>query len=221
MTKHFQDNVLGRYEGTQLSGKANAENLRHGKVEGLSGHGHGDVEAAGTDGQHSHGAGCRRVRVAPQKSLARFSEALDMQLVADAVAGRREEDAVPGRHILEIAVVVGVAEVPLDHVVVDVADGKLRPDPVDAHGLELEAGHRPRGILGQRLVHPDTDSLPLDHFPLDKMGPDDFLCDRSSHRSPSSCFRGHRKGCPLFGETALQPRPLLDLKPPLMPLPPR
>src|SRR4030067_325332 len=58
---------------------------------------------------------------------------------------------------LQVAVVVGVAKVGLEHVVVHVADRQLGAHPRQAHGLELEPGHRAGGVLGEGLVEVDGD----------------------------------------------------------------
>src|SRR3989304_2515242 len=87
--------------------------------------------------------------------LAGDAEALQVHLVADAVARPREVDAVLGGHALKEAVVVGVLEAGLEHVVVDVTHGQFCADAGDAHGLELEVGHGARGVLGEGLGAPD------------------------------------------------------------------
>jgi len=59
---------------------------------------------------------------------------------------------VPRRHRLQVAVVIRIAKVRLQHVVIDVTDRELCLDPVQTYGLELEIGHGPRRILRQRLI---------------------------------------------------------------------
>jgi hypothetical protein len=81
-------------------------------------------------------------------------EALHVQVVADAVPGTGVVDAVSGGEALQEAVVVRVLEVELDDVVVNVLDRKIDLDAVDAHPLELKAGHRACGVLEQCLVYP-------------------------------------------------------------------
>ena len=48
--------------------------------------------------------------------------------------------------------VIGVLEVELDHVVIDVLDGQGNADPGVAHLEVLESGHRPGRVLEQRLI---------------------------------------------------------------------
>ena len=48
----------------------------------------GDLEPAGADRDHAERARCRRVAVGTDEQLPRASEALDVQIVADAVSGR-------------------------------------------------------------------------------------------------------------------------------------
>ncbi len=102
--------------------------------------------------------------VGAEERGARLAEALQVDLVANAVAGAREADAVAARDRQEVAVVVGVLEAGLEGVVVDIADRELGGEAFDAHGLELEIGHRPRRVLRQGLVDADADfaaALPL------------------------------------------------------------
>src|SRR4030095_6124692 len=66
---------------------------------------------------------------------------------ADAVAGPGVVEAVAGGAALEEQVVVGVAVVELEHVVVDVLQSQVDPDPVQPQGLELPAWHRSGGVL--------------------------------------------------------------------------
>ena len=57
--------------------------------------------------------------------------------MADAVAGATKYYAVFACDALKVAVVVGVAEVVLKHVVVNKADAELRFDFGDAHSFEF------------------------------------------------------------------------------------
>ncbi len=130
---------------------------RHHHVERSSSHRDGDVQAAGTDRQHGGAAGGRRVAVRPQKNVTRGAEALQVDLMADAVARPGKVDAVLGGYTLEEAVVVGVLEPCLEHVVIDVGHGQLGPHPGDAHRLELQIGHGAGSVLGEGLVHANAD----------------------------------------------------------------
>ena len=53
--------------------------------------------------------------------------------------------------------VIGVLKADLHGVVVDIADGEIVLDVLDAHRLELQIGHRARRVLRQRLVDADAD----------------------------------------------------------------
>ena len=56
--------------------------------------GEGGNAGNGADGQHPEPAAGRRVRIGAQQRLARHAEALQVHLVADAVARAREDYAV-------------------------------------------------------------------------------------------------------------------------------
>ena len=88
-----------------------------------------------------------------------LAEPLQVHLVADAVARPGMVDAALGRHRLEVQVVVVVLRPEAGHVVIDVADGQVGPDPPDAHRLEQQKRRRAGGVLGQGLVDPDADLL--------------------------------------------------------------
>ena len=70
--------------------------------------------------------------------------------------------------------VVGVLEIGLQHVVVDVADRELGAHSRQAHGLELQVGHRAGGVLGQRLVDAHADLAAGFHLAGDEMGARSF-----------------------------------------------
>ena len=63
----------------------------------------------------------------PRRVLPGPAEALQVHLVADAVAGAGEDDAVLRGDGLQVAVVVGVLEPDLEGVVVDVAHREFGP----------------------------------------------------------------------------------------------
>jgi len=121
------------------------------------------------------------VRVGAEQGDAGPGEALQVYLVADAVARAREEQAVLGRHALQIAVVVRVAKVGLQHVVVGIADGELRADAGQVHGLELQVGHGAGGVLRQGLVDAQADLFAGDHLALGEVRLDDLLREVVAH----------------------------------------
>ena len=82
------------------------------------------------------------MRISPDERCSWPGEPLDVQVVADAVTRAGVVDAVPGCEGLQEAVVVGVLEVQLDDVVVNILDGEIHLGAVNAHPLELQAGHR-------------------------------------------------------------------------------
>ena len=109
---------------------------------------------------------------------------LQMHLVADAVAGAREVNAVFPCHRLNVAVVVRVLKTGLQGVVVDVRHAPLGLHPVDSHGFEFQIRHGSGRILCQSLINPQTDLLPPLHFSRNQVCADDFLRNRLSHDTP-------------------------------------
>ena len=94
--------------------------------------------------------------VRTDQRLAGFGKALQMHLVADAVAGAGIPHADLFGDRADEAVVVGVHKAALERVVVDVSDGQFRLDAGNPHGLILEICHRAGGVLRQGLVNAQT-----------------------------------------------------------------
>ena len=105
----------------------------------------------------------------PSRVCARLAEAFEVDLVTDAVAGAGMVHAALGRDRLEVQVVVVVLGAEAGHVVIDVADGQVRPDPRDAHRLKEQKCRRARGVLRERLVDTDADLLARREPAFDQM----------------------------------------------------
>ena len=126
--QQLEDHVLGLDPGAvERVVEMHLHDLRAGDLVGMSGHRDRHVEAAGADGDHAERAARGGVRVGAHEDAARPGVALDVHVVADAVAGARVVDAVAAAERLQHAVVVGVLEVELDHVVVHVLERRARP----------------------------------------------------------------------------------------------
>jgi len=188
--QHGEDNVLRAHPVGQLPGELHAPHLRHINRVRLAGHRHGDIEAAGPDGEHADGARSRRVAVGPNQRLARLPEPLLMHRVAHAVP----RPAVPRAKLLAGAaqkeVVVRVLEVGLNQVVINVLRRELSLDAGNAHRLKLQHHHRTGGVLGEGLVlHFEVDLLPHLHVleaSIGEMAVNEFLCNVFTHKSESS-----------------------------------
>ena len=125
--------------------------------------------------------------VGADQGLARHAEALQMHLMADAVARAGKPDPVLFRHRLDVAVVVGVFKARLEGVVVDIGHGALRLYPVQTHGLKFQIGHSAGGVLGQGLVDPQGGLLTGDHAAAHQVGRDNFFNNIPSHCLISPC----------------------------------
>jgi hypothetical protein len=101
-----------------------------------------------------------------------------MELMADAVAGTREDDSVFFGGRLYVTVVVGVLETGLEHVVVDVGDRALSAYARYSEGFELQIRHRTRGVLRESLINVQCYLGTRRHVAGDKVTFDDFLCKR-------------------------------------------
>ena len=151
----LQDDILGRHAVLQLAGQLDAHDLGAAQIIRAAAHGHRHVQAARADGQHTDAAAGGGMGIAAQQGVSGHADALQLHLMADAVAGLGAPDAVLLRHGLDILVVVRVFEAGLQGVVVNIGDRLLGLHPIHAHGLELQIGHGAGGILGEGLVDAD------------------------------------------------------------------
>ena len=119
--------------------------------------------------------------VRADQGLARCAEALQMHLMADAVACLRIVDTVLLSDRTDIFVVVRILEAGLQGIVVNVSDRALGLDLIDAHRLKLEISHRAGGILRQRLIDLETDLLTQYHFAVYQVRFQNLLRDCHTH----------------------------------------
>ena len=174
--QHFQDHVLGRNPRLEGAREVDTHDLGGAQEKRPPAHGHRHIQAAGPDGEHAGPAAGRGVRVGPQQRLARRAEALEVHLVADAIARLGKVDPVLGRHRPQVRVVVGVFETGLEHVVVNIRHRDFRGHSRKAHRFELQVRQRPGGVLRQRLVNADADLRTGLGAPLDYVVAQDLLC---------------------------------------------
>ena len=169
--EHLQDHVLGRYPGLQAAGQVDPHHLRHGDIVGAAAHGDRHIQPARAEREHADAAAGGGMAVRADQGLTRDAEPLQMHLMADAVAGAGEIQAVLFAYRLDIPVVVSVFKAGLQGVVIDIRNRTLRPDAGDAHRLKLQIGHRPGGVLGQGLINPQPDFIAgAGHIPIHQMG---------------------------------------------------
>ena len=148
---------------------------------GMAGHGQGNVEPPGADGQHGDPGGSGGVAVGPDHRQPGVAEALHVHLVGDPVAGPGKVKAVAGAGSLQVLVVVGVLVVGLQQVVVDILGREVGLDPVQAEGLEFEHGHGAGGVLEQGMIDPDGDLLAGDELSLDQVIFENFAGEVPCH----------------------------------------
>ena len=154
--EHMKHHVLSGNPGAQTARKTHKLDLGSGQIEVASAHGHGHIKASRPDGDLTQAAARGRMAVAAQKGRSRLAEALQVNLMADAVAGPGEGKPVVLSDSLKVAVVVGILKAHLHRVVVHIRDRQISLKGRQAHGLELEVGHGARGILGQGLINADA-----------------------------------------------------------------
>ena len=155
--QQLQDDVLGLDPRPQAAAQLHSDHARRRGAERLAGQAQRHVQSAGADGQHAEGTGRGGVTIGADQHLAGPGEALQVEVVADAIARRRVDQAIPGTHAGQVAVVVLVLPVQLEHVVVDVLDRERHANPLHPQRLELEASHGPRVVLQQHLVRAELD----------------------------------------------------------------
>ena len=134
--KQLQDHVLGlNPRAHELVLEEDADDLRARQLKRMPGHADRHVEPAGADCDHRARAGLGGVRVRADQRLPRLREPLAVDVVADPVSRSREPGAVFGGHRLEEAMIVGILEVDLEDVVIDVDDRRVDTHPLLAEEL--------------------------------------------------------------------------------------
>ena len=187
--QEFENDVFRGAPGRERSGQQHPDDPGHSDDERMSAHGHRDVESARADREHSEPAARRRVAVGAEERLSGNRKTLQMHEVADAVPGTREIRAELRGRRREKGMVVRVLVSRLERVVIHVAHGAFRPDPRNAHRLELQEGHCPGRVLGQRLI--DAQRYLRARFagrPRRAVRADQLLCAIFSHGCPFSLF---------------------------------
>ena len=92
----------------------------------------------GANSNHAHAASSWGVAVAAQKRSGWLGKAFKVELVADAVAWTRENNAVFSCNSLQVAVIIRVSEIVLQHVVVN----KVRLSCVLTFGTPMASNSR-------------------------------------------------------------------------------
>ena len=144
-------------------------------------HCNGHVHTAGAHGQHTYAAAGGGMRVRSDERFAGYAEALQMNLVAYAVARTGIVYAVLFGHCPDKAVIVGIFKAGLQGVVVYVGDRALGLYPRHAHRLKFKIGHGAGGVLRKRLVYFKAYVGPGGHIALNKVSFYDFLRNCKSH----------------------------------------
>ncbi len=171
----FKYNVLGGHPVVELAREIYLDYLRHRYVISTAAHCYRDIKTARAHCQHTDTAarGCMTVRT--DQRFAGLSETLQMNLMADTVAGAREPDTVLFCHRTDKTVVVRVFEAALQGVVIDVCNRALRFNAVYAHCLKLQICHGSRCVLREGLVDTKSYFRALCHLAVNDMRLDDFF----------------------------------------------
>ena len=169
-SEHFEHDVLRAHPIGERPHQFDPPHAGHLHIERMPGHCQCHFESSGSDGQHAHRAGRRRVAVGAHQRLARFAESLLMHGMAHPVAGPAEPDTKPPARAFEKQVVVGILGVLLNQVVIDVLHRQLGANAIQLHRFQFEHHQSPRRVLRQGLVDPQSNFAPGRHFPFEQMG---------------------------------------------------
>ena len=120
--ENFEDDVLCSCPVAELVLKGYTDHPRHCNVVRTAAHCYCYVKSACSDSEHADTAACRSMGVRTEKCLSRDTETLNMNLVANAVTGTAESDAVLCSYCLDVLVVVSVLKACLKHVVIDISN---------------------------------------------------------------------------------------------------
>jgi len=77
--------------------------------------------------------------------------------------------------------VIGVTEVRLQHIMVNIRDRKLGSHSVDSHSFELKECHSAGGVLSERLVNANADFLAWREFTFNQMLLENLVGEAQSH----------------------------------------
>ena len=195
--QHLEDHVLGAHPCPAAAGQSHSPDLRHREVERLARHRERHLEAARADREHAEPPPAHVWLSEPSSVLPGDAEPLLVDRVAHAVAGGLYQTPKRRHALLEEQVIVGVLEVLLQQVVIDVLRGYLGPHAVEAHRLELEHHQRAGGVLGQRLIDAKADLFPAVHAALREVCSDELLGDvHRAHQSRKVRACGPREATP-------------------------
>ena len=131
--------------------------------------------------------------VGADKSLAGLAKTLQMDLMADTVAGTGEPNTVLGGDGLQITVVITVFKTALQGIMVHVGNTQFCLNPGNSHGLEFQIRHGTGGILCQGLINSQGNLAACGHGPGNQMTFNDLLRNCLSHFTSrlSSCNSWH------------------------------
>ncbi len=146
-SQELQYDIFGGDPGRKFSHQLNPYHLGHSHVKRLACHRHRYVQSPRADGQHPHSAAGRGVTVGTQQGLPRNGKPFQMNLMTDSVSRSREVYPILRRHRLEESMIIGVFESDLKRIMIDIADGEHRFNPIDTQRLKLKVDHRSGGIL--------------------------------------------------------------------------
>ena len=146
--QHLQNDFLGVDAGLQCTHQIHLDHLGHFQTHGHASHGRCHVHAAHADAEHPDGAAVGGVAVAAHGDLSRDSESGHMDRMADAVAGPGHINAELFGGGLQIDMVVRSHVVHIEQIVVQIADGALRPHPGQPHRLKGQIGHDRVDVVG-------------------------------------------------------------------------
>ena len=180
-TQQLQRDILGGNIGLQCTGEIHLEHLWHGDIVSAAAHGYCHIHTTCAEGQHTQAATGRGMAVGADECLTGLAKPLQVNLVADAVAGTGEMDTVLGCYGLKIPMVIGIFKAALEGIVVYIGNGKLGLDPRNAHSLKFQIGHGAGGILSQGLINPQSHLAAGGHVSGNQMCSNDFLCNRLTH----------------------------------------
>jgi hypothetical protein len=131
------------------------------------------------------------VAIRAQQRFAWYAEALHVHRMAHAVSGTAVPDAKLFAGAAQKQMIVGILEIGLEQVVIDVLRGELGLDSGKVHRFELKHHHGSGGILGKSLVNFKAGLLSGFHAALDQMAADQLLADIFAHAS--ICFLQHNR----------------------------
>ena len=179
--EYLQDHVFRSHPRRELAGKSDPDDFRVCDVVSAAAHCDRNVKTARTDGNHSDTAAGRRMTVRADQRFSRNTEAFQMHLMTDTVAGSGKTDTMLFCDRTDKTMVVRIFKTVLQCVVVNVGNRAFCLYPRYAYRFKFQISHCTCGVLRERLIDFYSDLAAFDELTVNQMVFEYFFGQCQSH----------------------------------------